>query len=103
MTNSTPTTRAERESLRLSADGTVRGRSGSETSAIILRMIADVDRMETELAEARRVIEGLVDYHIEHEVECQCRYRQFEDHLECTCGLDAAFVRAAEWLKGAMK
>jgi len=59
MTNSTPTTRAERESLRLSADGTVRGRSGSETSAIILRMIADVDRMEAENERLRKAMELL--------------------------------------------
>jgi len=117
MTNSTPTTRAERESLRLSADGTVRGRSGSDTSAIILRMIADVDRLETELTEAKRVVEGLMDW-AEHRRECDVRtfdsydpakghYRfcngqyEYRRPLRCTCGLDAVLARAAEWLKGA--
>jgi len=76
-----------------------------------------VDRLEAELTEAKRVVEGLVEW-AEHRRECDMRtfdsydpakghYRfcngqyEYRRPLRCTCGLDAVLARAAEWLKGA--
>ena len=56
--------------------------------------------LEAQLAEGKQVVYGLEEYHIEHEIECPCRYQGYNQRLECTCGLYDACKRAAKWVKG---